>query len=439
VVSSQHSPSHWVPMDLSQVECKLMEVRKYSADYHEIDKEFRKPNLELINCYTVQNPFLYGTFSLRKEQMRMQVEGKASVKDKLLFYPTTFDNLDDLVRNGFLPGVAAAAGSFRTPAAATDILQCSESALAQTVPFFADSHAANLVAKATRASGESCSNPRVMIVARVSMAVCQLLPYPMTSPQVEIAGRTPSVGAIEQQQLHSVRNSRGLRVDTFANDAKTVFFKAAKAAAAGEVYPETIIVYRDKEGPPDGRTSRINDVIKQGVLLSYRSGTRYNPEEAKFAKAEAGTNQSSRTSSSAAAAAKEGDSSKKKKNKKSLVDGIKRSKKKKAAEDQGSKAADRENENPNKITESPETKTSSSSHQQMETGECIQLQPIRDENEKTGGNQKVALPSVRHEKETGKREDVIVIVHEEKAGSDEVRKKSCEELGAKPKQPIPPV
>ena len=42
-----------------------MEVRKYSAGYHELDTKFRKPSLELITAYAVQNPFLLGCYNLR--------------------------------------------------------------------------------------------------------------------------------------------------------------------------------------------------------------------------------------------------------------------------------------------------------------------------------------------------------------------------------------
>ena len=37
VLSPLYQPSHWLPMDVSRTECKLMEVRKFSAEYHDID------------------------------------------------------------------------------------------------------------------------------------------------------------------------------------------------------------------------------------------------------------------------------------------------------------------------------------------------------------------------------------------------------------------
>ena len=56
VLTPARAPSHWVPMDISSTECKLMEVRKYSAEYQEIDCKFRKPHLVIFckNLFTVQ-------------------------------------------------------------------------------------------------------------------------------------------------------------------------------------------------------------------------------------------------------------------------------------------------------------------------------------------------------------------------------------------------
>ena len=42
-----------------------------------------------------------------------------------------------------------------------------------------------------------------------------------------------------------------------------------------------VLVYRDKSGPGDDRTSRLSDVIKF-CQLSYRAGARFNPDEVTF-------------------------------------------------------------------------------------------------------------------------------------------------------------
>merc|ERR1711915_674941 len=66
VTVGHKTPDYWVPMDLSSTECKIMEVRKFSADYFEIDAKFRRPSLELISAYAVQNPFHWGQYLLRR-------------------------------------------------------------------------------------------------------------------------------------------------------------------------------------------------------------------------------------------------------------------------------------------------------------------------------------------------------------------------------------
>ena len=67
---------------------------------------FRKPNLELICVYAVQNPFLYGMYELRREQMKMQQESlqaklRTGLKERHFFVPTTFENLEAICRNNF--------------------------------------------------------------------------------------------------------------------------------------------------------------------------------------------------------------------------------------------------------------------------------------------------------------------------------------------------
>ena len=120
-----HQPTHWLPMDiqvrlcshntnseynamyvLQENECKLMEVRKYSAAYYDIDAKFRRPNLELITAYTVQNPFNFGMFQLRKEQLKMQLSSldpneKVPLKEQEMYFPAKFSNLELIARNNF--------------------------------------------------------------------------------------------------------------------------------------------------------------------------------------------------------------------------------------------------------------------------------------------------------------------------------------------------
>jgi len=243
VVSTQHCPSNWVPMDLWNTQCKLMEVRKYSAGYHELDTKFRKPSLELITAYAVQNPFLLGCYNLRKEQLKL--DGQPTVREKIVYVPVAFECLDSVIRNGFAPGTTGISS-----------MPVGGSYSNQAVAFYPDSESANSVIP-------KFTNPRILIVAKILVGVCQLL------PEEECEGFC----------LSNQTNSKGERVDTFTNEQKEAFLKSMMT----ETYPESVIVYRAKNGPsPDTRSSRIADVIKQGCVVSYRSGTRYNPDEARF-------------------------------------------------------------------------------------------------------------------------------------------------------------
>ncbi len=51
-------------MDLHEVECKLMEVRKYSAEYYDVDAKFRRPELQLITAYNVQVRRFFSSYSV---------------------------------------------------------------------------------------------------------------------------------------------------------------------------------------------------------------------------------------------------------------------------------------------------------------------------------------------------------------------------------------
>ena len=42
VLSPQHQPTTWMPMDVQSVECKVMEVRKFSAEYLDVNTKFNR-------------------------------------------------------------------------------------------------------------------------------------------------------------------------------------------------------------------------------------------------------------------------------------------------------------------------------------------------------------------------------------------------------------
>lgn len=98
----------------------------------------------------------------------------------------------------------------------------------------------------------------------------------MVRVMIGLCHALPEIGA--SKVLSMLNQGGGKKADTFANQDGNVFLKIS----VNEVYPEAIIVYRDKSGFDDSRTSRISDVVKSNCLVSYRAGTRYNPEEAKF-------------------------------------------------------------------------------------------------------------------------------------------------------------
>jgi len=240
-----HQPHHWVPMDVASHECKLMEVRKFSSEYHNIDVMFRKPNLELICVYAVQNPFLFGMYELRREQMKMQQESlqaswRTGLKERHFFYPTTFENLEAILRNNFNCGVPNLGSSEN------------EHRSKHQVKLYTTSDAANQ-------AFEGSTNPRILIVGKVLVSLCHSLPEGASSSQ------GPKT------------NSYGMIIDTLATKDKSVFYKFD----SNEMYPDHVLVYRDMEGPRDAHSSRLTDFIKH-CQLSYRSGTRWNPQEQEF-------------------------------------------------------------------------------------------------------------------------------------------------------------
>jgi len=248
VLSAQHQPHHWLPMDITATECKLMEVKKFSAEFHEIDVKFRKPNLELICVYAVQNPFLYGMYELRREQMKMQQESleanlKTGTKEKQFFYPTTFENLEAILRNNFnaVPNL--------------DDVHKQQNSLSrqQEVKFYDNSATAN-------DAFEGSTNPRILISGKTLISLCHLIP-----DGASVAKMGPR------------KNNYGLTIDTLSNNEKSIFYKFN----SNEMYPDHVLVYRDLEGPADAHTSRLTDFVRH-CQLSYRPGTRYNPQEQEF-------------------------------------------------------------------------------------------------------------------------------------------------------------
>ena len=87
------------------------------------------------------------------------------------------------------------------------------------------------------------TNPRVLVVTRVLLGLCQLKPG-------------------DNKLLdNTFAMEKGLRrkVDSFTNEDKLYFIKTN----INEIYPETILIYRDKNGPSDQRGSRVMELSKR--------------------------------------------------------------------------------------------------------------------------------------------------------------------------------
>ncbi|XP_023345726.1 probable poly [ADP-ribose] polymerase DDB_G0278045 isoform X2 [Eurytemora carolleeae] len=232
-VGFNRAPDYWTPMDLQNNECKIMEVKKYSAHYFDIDARFRRPGLELISAYVVQNPFLWGQYMLRREQMKMQLkDAKKIPKEKELFYATDFTRFEQILRLNFDPRL--------------------EPDTVRGVGFFTEALAAN------QSFGDT-KNVKLMFMTKVLIGTCLLSAEDgatATSEQIHLSSKTE------------------LPIDTLRHPKTNLFYKYNMS----EVYPDILLVYRDKQIPLDTRSCKLKvKFVKKGL----RSGTRYNPDEVK--------------------------------------------------------------------------------------------------------------------------------------------------------------
>jgi len=119
------------------------------------------------------------------------------------------------------------------------------------VTFYSDALAAN-------SSKPDSENVRIMIMAKVLVGTC-----------VKRAEEGASESSI---QTVSINNKTGLPIDTYTDSSQTMFFKFQMS----EVYPEFLLVYRDTSSGPDTRSSQLK---LRFSTISYRTGTRFNPQE----------------------------------------------------------------------------------------------------------------------------------------------------------------
>ena len=99
------------------------------------------------------------------------------------------------------------------------------------------------------------TNPRILIVSRVLLGICQLLPD--SSPVEDAPFPTNISNRLEN--IYTLEKGLRRKVDSFTNEEKTFFVKTNR----NEVYPETILIYRDKNGPSDQRSPRIVELSKR--------------------------------------------------------------------------------------------------------------------------------------------------------------------------------
>jgi len=238
VIFGARAPKYWTPMAIMDEECKLMEVRKFSNDYFNVDTKFRRPGLELINAFAVQNPFLWGQYLLRREQMKMQlVSTGQAVKEKDFFCKSEFDTFEAIVRQNFDPR--------------------SEANPQGGVIFYTDPLAAD-------DSKPDSDNIRIMIMTKVLVGTCVM------KTEEEEEGASCSPPPISSGP--SIHPKTDLPVDTVTDSTKTRFYKFSM----NEVYPEFVLVYRKKTSGKDTRSSRLQVLH---IPLRYRTGARFNPQE----------------------------------------------------------------------------------------------------------------------------------------------------------------
>ena len=108
------------------------------------------------------------------------------------------------------------------------------------------------------------TNPRILIISRVLLCICQLLPEDAWAMG---AASKQSCFPSNANRLSNIYTNDGSKrkVDSFTNVDKTYFVKTH----VNEIYPETILIYRDKEGPADQRTSRITELSKRYINKSF--------------------------------------------------------------------------------------------------------------------------------------------------------------------------
>ncbi|XP_071747123.1 uncharacterized protein [Lepeophtheirus salmonis] len=216
VVSIQHQPKNWIRMNIVDNEVKIMEIKKYSSIYFDLATKINRPGYELISGYTIQNPFLMGSYMLRKEQMQMQL-GKSGAKEKYLFFPIySFRDIDKICRMNV--------GTFCFP--------------------------------------KPKSNPRALLYTRVLLGQCSL----NNNTKKQFFEMEKGTG-LPMNSWTNEDHDCFFKLSQSDNEIypETILLYRRK----GE----------ENDGPGDTHKPRLESFLSNTVAISYRTGKKYNPEE----------------------------------------------------------------------------------------------------------------------------------------------------------------
>ena len=190
----------------------------------------------------------------------MQIEPNVKVKEKTFYFPTSFEKLEDIIRYGL--NVGAGEDGIKLFASSTDANDQIEGMLSYFYQKITHGlFHLNLICLPRKTSIYAIAgstNPRVLIVSRALLGICQLIPEDLVGGAIS----RQSMEASNRNRLDNVYTpDKGFRrkVDSFTTEDKSFFLKTN----GNEIYPETVLIYRDKSGPSDKRTSRITELSKR--------------------------------------------------------------------------------------------------------------------------------------------------------------------------------
>ena len=192
----------------------------------------------------------------------MQIEPNVKIKEKTFYFPTSFEKLEDIIRYGLNIGAGEdGIKLFASSTDANDQIEGMFNFFQKLAHGLLTGYYLNLICLPRKQSiyiFAGSTNPRVLIVSRALLGICQLIPEDLVGGAIS---RQP-MEAFNKNRLDNVYTpDKGFRrkVDSFTTEDKSFFLKTN----GNEIYPETVLIYRDKSGPSDKRTSRITELSKR--------------------------------------------------------------------------------------------------------------------------------------------------------------------------------